>query len=896
MQLNQVLQDALNGAGSKAVWCGAFTTAFGSGRRMIGLQDGVEFFNVALTGAIKTVGGNITNLGTTSAATVQNAVNLMAGVNILRIVGNGSVLDMTLGLTPALQISANMANGMSLSQAQAAVVNYDVTLSANPTANSGIALASSFAIRAPADLPSGTGPVAPLDSEITVAGFRLCDYSNGTRVVAGTAYFAQSEPNLVMDIPWMASEMGDVKMKRVPDGGGVVLGTGGDAFYFSGSLRVANKVVNAQANTALHQVQIRAKPHGRWASHPFVKDFDINNDTYIPPPHKIEILGTSGQVLDVIELYSTRDANNTPGSGWPVNDPRQAQTDTGTSIVRPWWNHTMVHQWWSHRPKIHSKAFHLNPGVEEDALHPKNVRNHFSDPLQWPLLTGGGLADGLGAYKICPKWSRAHDNTFDTTILDTFYVNIGTPGQPGGLGTRGQLIGFGFEPGSNGKHTWYMGPGGSRHDRAAWPHIVCAWAARPDGVRIHGAVPHTELLHHWLMGYANHSCHYFTDADKGLGIPKSKVLNGEICYQDTYYRGGSESFRPDLPNNGVRLLSAVNHGGQGFLDKYGRRFTNEWSKDYMHSQSSAALGAYTYVSPEHVMLARHSFTSHVLAAFDLTQSFSRSMYLAREHAWHNWQFSQMWVIGNNHPDNFTTLEIEAMWGRHLEMVYDTMYPLYTSGTDAYSNCLRNLGVGMQEPKVSTDGLTATLEPLTDSKAFYFGQVFLFMKQSGSWARMRARSAKCAWILDAMLNSLGKFAVGVFVDANGRADKASDGSLDPVYPVVKFSYNLANPVYPQHWGEMFPVNGQMDWLRLADGVLRQDPSDRTNTMHFRAQYLRILKDFFPEYTIARLDQAIGIMNNFYAEMTYARDNNDTYFNYRFAMMGLFKAPAVIGAPA
>jgi hypothetical protein len=888
MTPNSVLSDALAGVDTKAAWSAAFIAAFGPTRRMIALKDGVPFLNVALTGAMKSTGGNIVDLGKTSDATVQAAADLMTGTNVLRVQGNGSVLDMTMGLTPALQIAARMAGGMSQSQAQAAVVNYDVFLSANPTATSGIALASSFAIRAPADLPSGTGPAAPLDSEITVAGFRLIDYSSGSPVVAGTSYFTQSEPTMVMDIPWMAAEMGDIKLKRVPDGGGVVLGTGGDAFYFSGGLRVGNKVINGQAPVPLHQVQIRAKPHGRWASHPFQKDFDINNDTYIPPPHKIEILGTSGQVLDVIELYSTRDANNTPGSGWPVNDPRQAQADNGNGPVRPWWNHTMVHQWWSHRPKFHSKAFHLNPGVEDEALHPKNVRNHFSDPLQWPLLTGGGLADGLGAYKICPKWSRAHDNTFDTTILDTFYVNIGTNGQPGGLGARGQLIGYGFEPGSNGKHTWYMGPGGSRHDRAAWPHIVCAWAARPDGVRIHGAVPHKELLHHWLMGYANHSCHYFTDADKGYGIPKSKVLNGEICYQDTYYRGGSEAFRPDLPNNGVRLLSAVNHGGSGFTDKYGRRFTNEWSKDYMHSQSNAALGAYTYVSPEHVMLARHSFTTHVLAAFDLTQSFSSGMYLAREHAWYNWQFSQMWLIGNNHPDNFTTLEIEAMWGRHLEQVYDVMYPIYTSGTDAFAHCLRNLGMGAYSGAQS-DGVTAQLEPITDSKAFYFGQVFLFMKQSGSWARMRARSAKCAWILDAMLNSLAKYAVGGFIDCNGRVDKSQ-------YYTSKYSYTIANPVYPQHWGEMYPVNGQLDWLREPDGVLRQDPSDVTNTMHFRAQYLRILKDFFPEYTIARLDQAIGIMNGFYAEMTYARDNNDTYFNYRFAMMGLFKAPTLVGPPA
>ena len=840
------------------------------------VSTGTEFLNAGLSGDMVVVGGDIVSFGILTNITIRQAADLTTGTSVLIIEDNGERVQFTLGLDGS---------------------NKEYTLAANPTGspNQGFAFSSSKAgLKAPASLNSGTGWLAPSSTTDLITSFNLCDHSSGSRVLIGNSPFSYQEGStVVMDHPAMAREYGDVRIMRTPDGGGLVMGTGGDCFRFAGMTYIMSPKTNGEENKPMQQVVIRAVPHNRWASYPFKKDLNLATDTLIPGAHKIELLRADGTIVDIIEAYSTRDTNNTPGSGKPVNDPSFAQTYTSGKRLQPYWTCQMEHLWWSNRPKAHSLARHFVPPVEDEALHPSNVRQQFSDTLCWPVITGADTWNSLGAYRISPKWGRVRgDQSFDTTIEDPYSIGLKTDGYVS------QTIGYGFEPGANGKHTWYMAPGGTRHDRHKWAHVVAVWSSKPDMLRPHGNVPYTELMYHWIANYANYSQHYFTNLEKGLGIPKSKVLNGEICFNDVYYLGSTENYRPDIDNNAVRLLSATNKQNSGNVDKNGKRFTNEFSRDYMHTHSNAAVGAYTHVSFHHVMMARHSFTAHVLAAFDLTQSFNRNMFLAREHGWHMSQFADMWLMGNNAPDSFTQVEIEDMWGKHLEMVYDTVYPSYSTGTDAYSVCLRRLGMGMKVYE-DTNTRTARIEPVTDSKAFYLSAVFLFMKQTGSWEKMRARSAKCAAALDMMMDCLCKFAIGMFVDANGRGDKAQGtgaGDDGYCYPAKFFTYNMDNPVFPNHWGEVYPPKGKTDWLREESGVLTSDISDRTNTMHMRAQFLRMVKDFFPEYKPARLDLAISIMNKFYAEVAAAYTSSNIQFNYRFAMFGLHKKPQRVGPPA
>lgn len=898
--LAAAISTAMAATPTKINWSGTVGNKMGNTRRLRCYRDpnpaapdpattGVEFLNMASTGPLTITSGNITGFGTLSNITKRLAADLNSGSSVLVIEGNGYAITYSLGLPGS---------------------GKDFILPSSPTGspNEGYAFMPGAGTKAPPLLDSGTGPIAPAPAVGMVEKFRLCDWSTGSRMVVGTASFSYREPNLVMQQPWMSREMGDVRQMRVPDGAGLILGTGGDAFLFAGDYLLANSVINAETNLPLQQVEVRAVPYGRWTTFPFKGDLNLATDTTVPPAHKIELLDANDNIVDVIEMYSTRDANNTPGSGWPVNDPRLNQTwqpyrPVGYSSpgspevpgvnkpVQSWWNCLMVHAWQSHKPKMHSLATHFLPGVGMDALDPTNVAAFDADPEQWPVITNNSLQNGLGSYKICPKWSRAPDTGLDTTIVDTFFT------QPARENYITQAIGYGFEPASVAKHTWYMSPGGSRHDRAGWPHIAVAYMTAPNGVRLHGNVPHRELWHHWTMGYFNHAQHYHTDVYRGYSIPKARILAGETCYNDTYYNGGNEAFRPDLDHSAIRLLAIGNQGHDTYYkDKNGHSFTNEFTRDVLHNFSTAALGAYLTVSPRHVLNARHSFTAGVTAAFDLSQGISRDTFLTRGMAWYNWLLVNQWMMANEHPDGFTMVEIEDMWGRHLEQSYDLVMPEYLAQNTVYGVALKRFGMQLSfKPDTSGGYLFSPLND-QDSKMFYFAQVFMLMKQSGAWDRMCARSAKCKAILEAIMEWLATQAIGVYVDTNGRADyRAPDGSGLPnglIWPVLPGNA-IAN--LPADWSVLAPVNGQMDLIHNANGTLN-GYLDGYATTHFRAQYLWILRDYFPEYTFPRHAQAIAVMDGFYEFIKQGVANGTgPQWHYRFANMGKFNPPAYIGAP-
>lgn len=860
LEFNQALSTALGNATTKAAWSAAFIAGMGNTRRLICTKNGAAFIDVALVGSITTAGGNITGFGKASDAAVQLAADLSTGVCMLRIEGNGNYVQGTLGLPGS---------------------GTDFILPSNPTAASGVGFASGARINAPALLPSGTGPVAPdLDANAIVA-FRLMDWRDPANVVPwGTAYFNVRDQDFVLEQPWMASEMGDVRVMRVADGAGVVMGVGGDCFRFAGDVLHMHAGANSEANVPVQQVEIRAMPHGRWASYPFKKDFNIASDTLAPPAHKIELLRADGSIADVIEMYSTR-VNNVPGTGKPVNEAGQNQNWYIGQPLKPWWTCRMTHQWWSHKPKMHSRAWHFCPGVEADAMDPRNVASFASCSDVWPVMTENQTHNGMNKWRLAPKWSRGADTGLDTTIIDTYQQ------QPERDSYKTQAIGYGFEPGSTCTHVWYMAPGGPRADRAGWPTSVVAFMTNPEGIRIHGAVPLSEMFHHWMMGYFNHGCHFFTDVERGTPILKQKILSTNACFQDAYYRGGNEDYRPDIENNGINLFSATAGNGSGAVDKYGRRLGNEWARDLMHSQNNAACGAYLYRSPRHAIEAAHSFRASIMCTWDFNQTFSRPFFLQREHNWYNWNFANMWTCASSDPRSFSRSEIEAMWGQHLESVYDAVYPSYSTGSDTWGQMLRDLGMNFQ---IYTSGAD-TVYQAYDSKAFYFGQTFVLMKQSGSLEVMHARSAKCAAAIDMMVDCIAKSAANPFVQANGRG-------MDE-YEHPKFSHPTNAPVVYTNWAQCWPVNGQVDWIRGVNGVIGSVGSwgttgDDTNTKHFRAQTLKILKTYQLS-SAPNIDLAIPIVDGFYNQIVAASGPSELLFKNRYPMMGFMKAPDYVGAP-
>jgi hypothetical protein len=58
----------------------------------------------------------------------------------------------------------------------------------------------------------------------------------------------------------------------------------------------------------------------------------------------------------------------------------------------------------------------------------------------------------------------------------------------------------------------------------------------------------------------------------------------------------------------------------------------------------------------------------------------------------------------------------------------------------------------------------------------------------------------------------------------------------------------------------------------------------------------MRDYFPEYTFARLDQAITKVDAWYSLVTSKiAAGTGQQWHYRFAMMGKFNKATVIGAP-
>jgi hypothetical protein len=875
----------LNAAPNKLAWSAIINAALGNTRRIRCRRDpdaaaadpwltGTEFRNVGSTGSLKLAAGKVIGLGRIKGGTVSLPADVSTGASVVRIEGNGRFIQGTLG------------------PATAPAGTYDFQCSNYFTATNGLALKPDFAISGPMFLPSGTGPAAPdVDADMPTA-FRLIDYTTpASPVIVGTAQINVRDLDMVMDHPQIASEMGDVRMTRCADGAGIVFGTGGDCFRFAATVLSMNKVCNQDdPNKPVHQVLINAAPHGRWPSYPFRKDFDIAVDTLMPKPFKIELLRANGTVLHVFEMYSTQ-VNGVAGTGLAINDPAQF-TNNGAAPVRPWWTCQMMLKWQSHKIKRNTKAQHYLPGVEADALATSNVSAFDSGPQCWPLITGRYLVNGLGAWRMYPKWSRGGGTGslgFDTSIIDTGFL------QPARDNYVTQVIGWGYEPGSTGGHTWFMSPGGSRHDRACWPHVMVAWASNPTGNRPHGNVPMEELKDAWLDNYFNEGCHYHPSAtlERGISVPKDKVLNGLVAYNDTYYNGGNESFVPDPPNNCIRLLSAGNASDGGYLDKYGRNFVNEYQRDNQHSYSNGALGVYINNSPAHVISARHTFNSHVLCAWGMTSGlFNSYEWLTRQHAWHEWQFTNMWIATTSDARSISRTELEAMWEKHLHAMHDSVMPRFLNGTDVASQALRNIGINVDFQSDATSKGYVIPTGGADSKLGYMGQVLLLMKQSGAWDAMRARSVKCREILDLLVTCLAKATADCFLDGDGRIDRMwFDGNRTP----------LASPLGEPTWANFPPKNGNEDWIHGADGSLPDATTSYIepwfNTQHFRAQCVWIIRDYFPEINYPRIDAAAAKVDGYYATIESRRlAGTGQNWHWRFAMMGKFKKAATIGAPA
>lgn len=896
LTFNASLKTLLDSATTKLDWASKLQTALGNTRTLRCFRDsnssatdpatsGTEFLRTSSTGALTVVSGNITSFGTISNVTIKLAADLSTGKSVLRIEGNGNYVQGTLGLTGS---------------------SADFVFSANPTGQSGVAFSKDAGMAAPVLMDSGTGPLSPpvdpsTDPKIVVYAV-LEAYSGTTPTVIGELnLFGFREPNLVLEQPFMASVYGDYRRYRVADGACIKWGTGGDSYIVGGDILLGNKGMNDDADTTYQDVEIRMMPDTgqRWQNYPFKGGFNMATDTTVPPAFKIRLLNFNRQLVDVIEDYSTRDANNTPGSGWAVNDSRMYNEGEWFETNRPLqvsWNCRQTLGWKSHKPKLNPWAKHLMPDMVDDGIwNPINVAGFTADSDQWTLITDNYLGKGLGSYRVSPKWARGYNTGFDTTIIDTaFDQNV----------TRErywitQATGYGYTPNGTGKHTWYNPPGGGRHDRSYYPDVMMRFNHAPTGNRVHGNVPWRELLDHWNMNYRNLAMHFWTDVAKGLSINKSAILTGDVCSNGGYY-GGDDNYRLPRETKAIDVWAATasQHGRDLFKrDKNGKLFVSEQSRDSMHNQSNYAKAAIFTIDPRAVINAMHSFSANILCNYDNTRGVDPKNYTGRAHAWYFGHFVDMWIVANNHPNCPTAKEVERMCADyHLNFVHDTIRPHWDSPTSFLGACLRKFGVKWDEQAVG-DGTYRLMTPaeadFPNSKAFYFAQPFVLAKQSGFYDAIRAYSPKCQWAIDNIMECLNINATGVLVDAEGRFDcwQYHRWWQCPTYPTGGAA-NILNG-----WGALYPPRGVEDWITFEDGSYFKDDAeggiDNCNTKHFRAQWVWAMDTFFKEKEIPKLAQAKENLARWYAKAETKPGGQ--YWSNRFANMGRIGAPDYVGPP-
>jgi hypothetical protein len=876
---SSTLKSLLANCTNKQQWSDMLISTLGSTRRVRAKRDasataadpwatGTEFVNAAMTGTIKTTGGNISNFGIVGASTIQQSADLSSGKAVVRIEGNGEWVQGTLGL---------LGSGC------------DFIVSTSATAKSGFGFNKTTGLKAPLFLPSGTGPAAPeLDADAPVF-YQMFSYpvtnAEADRVPMGVKAINVREPDMVFDRDYIAKQIGDVRVMRSAEGDGTVFGTGNECFRFAPTLLVSNKATNATDPTKpVYRMRFLATPHGRWKSFPYRPDFKIEADTLSPTAFKIELYRANMTLIDVIEMYSTR-VNDVPGTGKPVNGHDQYCDAGSTTVdpnypVQPWWTCQMSLSWQSARyvPSTYINALH--PGVEAQALDLSNVIEYDAWPDDWPVVTGNTHANGLMAVRVCPKWSRKRNSGYDTTIVDTKFQG------PWRDEFRTQLIGYGYEPGSTCQHVWYMSPGGSRHERGMWPHYTVVWVSNRNAIREHGAVPVSELQHHFSLGYHNEGCHYVTNPELGKTLDKDHVLYGLDCYNDTYYNGGNEEFRSQA--NAIRLLTQGNQvHNRPFNDYRGRSFVSEYQRDDQHNISDAAMMTYFNNDPMGALESRDTFNSNMMCAFNMTQGFSADQFLTRQHAWYFKHLVEAWTIGNNNANGLSSAEVEFMATRHLNWVYNAVNALMNSNT-IEGSAMRDLGAQCTV-YYGDDRASGSIQPY-DSKEFYFANIMMFAKQTGFYDRMRAIDPKNVLALDLMMNSLCKASVDFFVDGNGRYDKAGV----PFIPFVTASL-------PTTWNwAMYPENQKLDWLHNAAGNMANNEGDTSyvegyNTQHLRAQFLWVLKYFYPEINFPRLDTAITKVRGWYDEVEARKVAGGPNWHWRFAMFGIPLAPAKVGPP-
>jgi hypothetical protein len=921
------LKAILDTATTKLDWANKLKSALGLTRTLRCLRDansaaadpsatGVEFLNMKSTGDLTVSSGNITGLGKLSNITTHIAVDLSTGASVWRLEANGYWVQGTLGIAGS---------------------GCDFVLSGNPTGlpNTGYAFASGAGTKAPRLLASGTGPAAPPIRSTTPTIIELVDWTNeNAPVVVGiaTASEATRQDDWVFQDAEMAAEIGDVAIYQFNDTIKWTSPIAARRFELGGLLLIASNYNSVNGTTQLEQIPLVFKPYGRWNTYPamdtFIKSaWDANGvctnpttaDRTVLPPFKINLYTVTGYkngAADRTPIYTHEWKAFNDKPTLPINSPKLSEVQTTTEPAVPRFNCAQILPWQNIRTRLSSKASKYFPGVESysydhdvlGALGGGSANAYF--PLSiWESALGtmGQQADSTAHWLVLPPYPLKDDEALDSTYLTAYESR---PRDSRVFTNRDHYpwyrsMGYKYMAGGVGGHDWITGKGGQRFDRSHSPHVLAVYASNPNWVRPEGNVPIRDLVEEWGMNYFNHSNHWIRNVKTFESMPKADMLAGKWEFVGAYYGNDPAIITNPGPSYAIDIvgIKATQSRRITSNDPEGYMYYSGWQRDSLHSYTNAAWWAVMLNSPMHALVAKHDFDTQWMCALGNAKPLINflTVYSIREHAWRMNAYVMQWKVASENPNSYTKEEVEARLQIELEALYDQVYkPAFIDNAQTiYSACVRNFGCG-----ALTSG--NNYQSAGGSLNLYMAHVLATMRQFGMFAVMRARSYKCRDALDMMIRNLDKFVIDYVMDTKMR---------DCYYPILLTGKNDVSQYtvadVPVDWtAQSQMVDTYVPPFAPTYVVSSTDPQtpqfkDFTTTYNDRAsehfgcphlymQYLKIRRDYFPDYPNARLAAAITKMQGYYDLYVSKRAAGLAYkMSFLYASHGPLLPPSEVG---
>ena len=732
------------------------------------------------------------------------------------------------------------------------------------------------------------------------------DWENeGTPVKVGTIFLDEETRPLIFEDTELAAELGEVRI--IQSSKTLVL----KEFEIGVTMFIVRSALNAEAVEPVYQILIGFKPHGRWQQYPAIASYDRSLDSTILPPFKIKLFDAGDGLLHTFELHD----------GLPINSrQRSGMTRLPDLPLRPDFNCAMMLAWQSARLKISTNAYKYFPGVTKESLRPSQARRPYSSNEAMPLLAGRSQINSLGNYFQLPRWPIGSGDTYTNDALDpnrnpfdypTKRYYTSAAGTPGAYASR--AIGWDYEPASISGHNWYTGPGGPRFDRAAIPTAIAQYLSDPTGVRQRDGSTLRENCEAFVNAYFNHSHHYFQDVRRMTGLPDHELLNGGWSHGASTYYGVRTDYVPGGTSRHVNLFTIPNgstappaespeftkHGLP--KDRDGRAVWSGWAVDMLHAYCAPGWATLLFNSPMHLLCAKHRFAASFMSQLGGSLPQRSPGFLHRQGAWRWLQWITMWKMGTSHDFGFRKNQIEDRMQIDLEAIYvDYVQPATDPEHAAYrsnnSRCLRAFG-----QLCSATAWVDSNSPLSDrtwsyyvdsgALGYYMATVFVLMKQTGMWAVMVGKSARCKATLEFMITCYDRASIDFILDTDGRLEGYA--RVAPLVPITSPpSTNFAN-----NWLDLatnyFPRSGQEDWIHDSVGKLI---AERDVCQHLRAQWAFMRPDYFPEYPNPRLKDAVRCYERFYEARATVVAHQPTPnamiekdWSYRIPPLGRLRSP-------